>query len=82
MGSSVVAPAACRESLCVSLPMRLLPISPAGSNAPNLIIGLTAGPLTPRTFEETKSEVSPTHQYQRFAPCIWYFILKGFFLLG
>ncbi|VFV47429.1 anthrax toxin receptor-like precursor, partial [Lynx pardinus] len=28
-----------------------------GNNAPSLIIGLTAGPLTPRTFEETKSEL-------------------------
>uniref|UniRef100_UPI002952E4B7 anthrax toxin receptor-like n=1 Tax=Panthera onca TaxID=9690 RepID=UPI002952E4B7 len=33
-----------------------------GSNAPSLIIGLTAGPLTPRTFEETKSEAEKARE--------------------
>ncbi|XP_058552919.1 anthrax toxin receptor-like [Neofelis nebulosa] len=33
-----------------------------GNNAPSLIIGLTAGPLTPRTFEETKSEAEKARE--------------------
>ncbi|XP_049501954.1 anthrax toxin receptor-like [Panthera uncia] len=33
-----------------------------GSNAPSLIIGLTAGPLTPRTFEETESEAEKARE--------------------
>ena len=51
-------------------------------NTSSLIITLTAGPLLPRTLQDTKKEVSPVHHYQFCTPCVWVFPLKTFFLLG